>query len=257
VDVSGLTSGVSAISAGGFYTCALMTQTGGVKCWGENSFGNLGNNTFTESNVPVDVWELESGVIAISAGYAHACAVTVAGGAKCWGYNGNGGLGNGSSDYMSQVPVDVAGLAAGVSFISAGTDHTCAVTQAGAVKCWGDNTYGELGDGTTTGSLVPVDVPDLASGVSALSAGTDHTCALTQAGGIKCWGADEADDMSHIPVDVNGLADGVSALTVGHYHACVLLQSGGGKCWGSNSYGQLGDGTTNLRMIPVDVVWFP
>ena len=146
MDVSGLASGVTAVAAGGRHTCAVTT-TGGVKCWGENAFGQLGDGTNNWSNVPVDVTGLASGVAAVAAGDAHTCAVTTAGGVKCWGDNLYGKLGDGTNT-PSSVPVNVSGLASGVTAIAAGKFHSCALTTAGGVKCWGSNYSGGLGDGT-------------------------------------------------------------------------------------------------------------
>jgi alpha-tubulin suppressor-like RCC1 family protein len=249
VDVSGLASGVSAIAAGGNHTCAL-TAAGGVKCWGFNEYGQLGDGTTTERNTPVGVSGLASGVSAIAAGLYHTCALTASGGVKCWGAS-------------SFIPVDVPGLASGVSAITAGEQHTCALTAAGGVKCWGWNRYGQLGDGTTTDRSTPVNVSGLVSGVSAIAARGNHTCALTAAGGVKCWGRNrygQLDDGTttdrHTPVDGSGLASGVSAIAAGEQHTCALTASGRVKCWGRNRFGQLGDGTTTNRPTPVGVVGF-
>ena len=113
VDVSALTSGVIAIAVGYWHTCAL-TSSGGVKCWGENSNGQLGDNSTTPRNIPVDVSGLTSGVAMISAGYRRTCAVTTAGGAKCWGQNLNGQIGDGSTPKRN-APVNVSGLTSGVA----------------------------------------------------------------------------------------------------------------------------------------------
>jgi hypothetical protein len=231
VDVLGLTSGVRAIAANEGYTCAL-TIGGGVQCWG---------------NSPLEVVGLASGVSAIAAGYIHACAITSDGGVKCWGDNHYGQLGDGSSS-NSSVPVDVSGLASGVTTISAGTWHTCALTSDGGVKCWGNNHSGQLGNGSTTESSVPVDVVGLVNGAIAVSAGTVHTCALTSGGGVKCWGNNDA-----VPVDVAGLTNGISAIAAGGGYTCALAEGGGVKCWGSNYLGRLGDGSTTDSASPVDV----
>ena len=257
VDVLGLAGGVSAISAGSSHTCAL-TSNGGVKCWGQNNSGQLGDGTTTDSSTPVDVVGLTSGVSAIAAGDAQTCALTVGGGVKCWGSRGYG-LGDGTLTDR-HTPVDVIGLASGVSTITTGGGTSCALTVGGGVKCWGSNWKGQLGDGTTTARLTPVDVSGLASGVTAIATHNYSTCALTAGGGVKCWGFNEFGQLgdgtttdSSVPVDVSGLASGVSAISVAGLANCVLTFSSGVKCWGSNARGGLGDGTTTDRHTPVDV----
>jgi alpha-tubulin suppressor-like RCC1 family protein len=186
VEVIGLGSGVRSVSGGGTNSCAV-SSAGGLKCWGYNFNGQLGDGTTVDKLAPVDVSGMSSGISAVSVGLAYACALTEAGGVKCWGYNYLGELGDGTS-VSSNVPVEVSGLGSGVVAISAGNGHTCAVTSSGGVKCWGFNYYGELGDGSTANRYVPVNVSGLSSGVTAVSTGGGHTCALTDANSIKCWG---------------------------------------------------------------------
>lgn len=131
------------------------------------------------------------GVASVSAGRSHTCAITTGGAVKCWGMNTWGQLGTGTND-DSDKAISVHGLHSGVTQISAGERHTCAVTDGGGVKCWGRNNYGQLGNNSLTDSNVPVDVVNLGSGVQAVSSGEFHTCALTTAGGVQCWGSTAA-----------------------------------------------------------------
>ena len=259
VGVAGLGTGVSAVSSGAYHSCAVTTS-GGVKCWGANGLGGLGNGTTVASSVPVGVSGLDKGVVAVSVSASHSCAVTTAGAVRCWGSNAYGELGDGTTSIQSLVPVGVVGLASGVAAVSAGGAHSCAVTKAGAVRCWGANFHGELGDGTTTGSAVPVDVVGLGSGVARVSAGMFHSCALTSAAAVSCWGLNRdnelgngSDNDSAVPVDVIGLGSGVVALSAGMFHTCVLTPSGAVKCWGKSSAGALGNGTTLQPTGPVSV----
>ena len=121
------------------------------------TFGQLGDGTTFFRQVPVDVSGLASGVSSIALGWDHSCAITTAGGLKCWGYNSNGQLGDGTNADKSS-PVDVAGLASGVAMASGGAVHTCAIASGGVAKCWGSNGYGQLGNGSAIDSNVPVDV---------------------------------------------------------------------------------------------------
>lgn len=260
VDVVGLTSGVALVAAENTNTCAVTTA-GSVKCWGDNEFGQLGNGRVTASKVPVDVTGLSTGVVSLAIGYRHACALTGAGDAKCWGDNSTGQLGNNSST-SSSVPVDVYGLAASVASVVAGGNHTCAVTKAGGAKCWGYGTYSMLGDGTQNARYAPVDVVGLSSGVAQLLATSNNTCALTTAGGVKCWGfngqgqvGDGTKTQRSTPVDVTGLTAGVTKLALGGgaSHHCAITDVGGLKCWGANTNGALGDSSTTNRLVPVDV----
>ncbi len=257
VNVSGLSNGVADVQAVWDHTCAL-TNSGGVKCWGHNGDGELGDGTRIQRLQPVAVNGLHSGVQAISLGFDSGCALTTGGGVQCWGYNGNGQLGDGTRSTRKN-PVDVFGLTSGVAAISAGWDHTCALLNTGGVKCWGDNAFGEVGDGTHTDALKPVSVSGLSSGVAAVSAGYDHTCALLNTGSVKCWGNNATGELGDgtarsrkIPVPVHGLSSAAS-ISAGYNHTCAVTTSGGAKCWGSNASGELGDGTTTTRYNPTNV----
>jgi alpha-tubulin suppressor-like RCC1 family protein len=147
-------TGQQTLVAGGAHNCAL-TRAGGVQCWGSNGQRQLGNGTVRDSFIPVDVVGLSRGVVAISSGTEHVCALLREGTVKCWGGNVYGQLGSGVFNNVVITPVDVVGLS-GVVAIGAGFFHTCAITSAGALSCWGRNNVGQLGNGGTADSAVPV-----------------------------------------------------------------------------------------------------
>ena len=256
--VTGLASGVAAISAGVYHTCALTTA-GAVQCWGRNAYGQLGDGSTTDKTTPQPVTGMASGVAAIAAGGNHTCALTTAGAVQCWGRNLDGQLGDGSTTNKS-TPQPVAGLASGVAAVVTGYGHTCALTTAGAVQCWGFNTSGQLGDGSSTNKSTPQPVTGLTSGVAAIAAGYDHTCALTRAGAVQCWGAspfgqlgDGSTTSKSTPQPVPGLASGVAAIAAGGSHTCALATAGVVQCWGYNFSGQLGNGGTASRSVPTRI----
>jgi alpha-tubulin suppressor-like RCC1 family protein len=250
------------LTVGSQHSC-VTAVTGGIKCWGHNDGGQLGDGTAKESGVPVPVKGLSSGMLALAAS-GDTCAVTVAGELLCWGHNESGQLGNGTMQ-GNLTPVGVSGLGSGAKAVAAGGLHTCAVSSAGGVLCWGENSSGELGDGTTFASLVPVAVKGLSSGVSAVAVGFGHSCALTTGGTVKCWGLDKYGELGDgnasevpvkTPVDVKDLLNVVS-LASSSLHTCALTKFGQVSCWGHNLDGELGNGTTFDSPVAQDVMGLP
>jgi len=256
-EVATLGTGVQAVASGHHHSCAI-DAAGGVQCWGENLYGQLGDGGTSDHATPAPVSTLGSDNLAVATGWSHSCAITSTGGVKCWGNNGSGQLGDGSMT-QRETPVDVIGLASGVRALAVGEFHSCALLQAGGMKCWGDNWDGELGTGVIgPEQTTPVDVPGLTSGVHAISARSFMTCAVTDAGAAKCWGYGivgdgNPDGSPPTPVAVAGLSSGVVAITQGALHVCAQLVDGV-RCWGRNDFGQLGDGSRETRLVPTDVV---
>ncbi|MCL2825727.1 MAG: hypothetical protein FWD57_17180 [Polyangiaceae bacterium] len=216
--VSGFESGAIAISTGNTHVCAVNTA-GAVLCWGWNHSAQLGDGTVDPSSSPKLVSGLDSGFAAVSAGSSFTCALSSAGSAMCWGYNVDGRLGNGTTS-QSRVPAQVSGLTSGVDAIAAGHASACALLSTGAVKCWGENSFGQLGIGNKARRTTPTQVSGLESGAIAISVG--GTPSVTFSG-----------------------------------HACALTSTGKALCWGYNATGQLGNGSKTDSNVPVEVVDFP
>jgi alpha-tubulin suppressor-like RCC1 family protein len=246
-----------AIAAGLYRSCAVMN--GSAFCWGDNLYGQLGNNdgTHTGSTVPVQVYGLTAGITAIAADGQHGCAVAN-GAAYCWGANYYGMLGN-NSTINSDVPVPVSGLTAGVTAIATGSIFTCALVN-GNVSCWG---Y----DDTASPQIakVPVKVSGLPAGVTAIAAGGFHDACAIANGSAYCWGSNAFGQVGNnttsdeSPVaQVQGLPAGVTAIATGGNgrnnsdHACAIV-NGSAYCWGHNNVGQLGNNSQKNSSVPVQV----
>ena len=269
---------VSQVEGGEYHTCALKTD-GTVYCWGRNNSGQLGDNTTETRYEPTQVLGVDgvgylSGVLQISTGYSHTCAMKTDDTVYCWGYNSYGQLGDNTTTDR-YTPVQVLGVGGngtltGVSQITVGYSHTCAIKTDGTAYCWGQNSYGQLGDNTTTSKYTPVQVlgvgaSGVLSGVSQISAGRDHTCALKTDGTVYCWGLNDRGQLGdntttdrRTPVQVlgvggSGTLSGVSQVSAGGSHTCALKTDDTVYCWDYNSYGQLGDNTTTNRYTPVQV----
>ena len=268
---------VTNINAGDYHMCAT-TSDGTAACWGDNGYGHLGNGTNASSNTPVAV---TGGALAgktvtnVTAGgnrqYSnmaklnHSCALLSDGTVACWGANQFGQLGNGTTiNSTTPVPVtDDALTGKTVTDITAGVAHTCAVLSDGTVACWGYNSNGQLGNGTTINSTTPVPVTGGAltgKTVTNITAGFGHTCAVLSEGTVACWGYYEDEGLSggtDTPVAVTGGAltgKTVTNITAGFGHTCALISDGTVSCWGNNNNGQLGNGTTINSTTPVTAI---
>lgn len=260
IDVPGV-SNVLDVAVGARHTC-VVTQGGGVKCWGANAQGALGDGTFNPALTPQDVPTLPSGVRAVYAGNFHTCALMNTGTAKCWGNNLSGEVGEGTMNTYVAVPLDVLNLS-NITSMSLTTMQTCALTSDHNAYCWGDNSHGELGDGTTSASGTPVPVMGVGGAVAQISAGNVHTCVLLLDGTAKCWGNNNYGELgsgdyvaqpSPATAPFAGAGQHFKSIYAGLSYTCGVTPSNGVKCWGNNDGGQLGDGTQITRPSPVDVL---
>ena len=255
-------SGVTEVSTRYSHTCAIKDEA--LYCWGWNISGQLGGGTITSYLVsnpnPNPVLTMDSDVTQVSAGGAHTCAIKD-GELYCWGSTRQGQLGHDDGTTGDKpTPTQVKNMTSGVTQVSAGGAHTCAI-QSGKLFCWGSNGSGRLGhdDGTTDDKPTPTQVKNMTSGVTQVSAGGAHTCAIKN-GELWCWGrnkygqlGDGTTDDKPTPTQVKNMTSGVTQVSVGYHHICAI-KSGGLWCWGRSDYGQLGDGTGTTRLVPTSIM---
>jgi len=244
------------LTAGLNHTCGL-TADSVAYCWGRNARGQLGDGTTTQRLTPVEVvGGLRFGSLRAFGWFT--CGVTSVGAAYCWGANDTGQLGDGTQTNRSTPVAVKGGLTFAALTSAANGEHMCGViASGGAAYCWGKNSSGELGDGTTTQRLTPVAV---AGGLRfvGVSSGSSITCGLTDVGAAYCWGHNSLGELGDgtttqrlTPVQVTGGLT-FTSLSTGSDHTCGLA-SGIMYCWGMNQTGQLGDGTTTSRSSPTPV----
>jgi alpha-tubulin suppressor-like RCC1 family protein len=241
---------VSQVTAA-FGGCALIRSGGlatSLRCWGDNTWGELGDGTTTDRTTSVKVQGLPNNIQFVASGGTHNCALVHNGGARCWGENDKGQLGDGTTTNRS-TPVTVTGLPLNLAQIAAADDHTCALLTDGTVKCWGQNNKGQLGDGTTSDRSTPVAVSGLTD-VAQIALGDAYTCALLNSGDVECWGLNAFGELgngtttdSKSPVFVTGIGPGVRAISAGDATTCAVLLSTQVSCWGDDGSGELGNGS--------------
>ncbi|MCL4826738.1 MAG: hypothetical protein KJZ95_05180 [Caldilinea sp.] len=272
VELPTLVEGVNGavdIAAGEEHICARLVD-GQITCWGSNYAGQLGNGGAPPFvypwHSPMQVTAYTGAVGAVTAGGYHTCALTPGGRVFCWGANGYGQAGAGFVSHVITQAINASASLSNVTFtaVSAGRQHTCALTADGAVYCWGRNQVGQLGNGTVAHSSVPALVSGLdgvQAQVQAIASGEFQTCALLADGSVRCWGQNGAGQLGRgnvpgdhtTPAPVVGLAGRAVSLAAGDDHMCAVIEGGAAQCWGYNAYGQLGNGTNNNSNTPVIV----
>ncbi len=251
----------SNISTGTHHMCANLVN-GSSFCWGNGTSGQIGDggvSTVPVGAAPVDLDNVQQ----IVASHKNTCARHTDGSVSCWGRNNYGQVGNGSTSSSQLVPTAVLGdVGSDISQIASGKEHACATRTDGQVFCWGRNSYGNLGNGTTTSSTLPVEVLNL-TGAIKTQAGSGFSCSLTNDGNVWCWGKNYQGRLGigstvnqSLPAQV-GLASPAIDISITYGHTCALLDDGRVFCWGSGSYGRLGNGSTAYQTSPAEVTGLP
>ncbi|GAB4149163.1 MAG: hypothetical protein OHK0017_12710 [Patescibacteria group bacterium] len=261
---------VTQIAVGGAHTCALL-DSGNVRCWGFNQYGQLGygnTNRIGDNETPASIGNVDVGgqVTQVVVGGLHTCVLLSTGNVKCWGQGGNGSLGYGNNNNIgdNETPASIGNVDVGgqVTQLTAGESFTCALLSTQNVRCWGYAGLGQLGYGNTNAigdNETPASIGDVNIGapVASIGAGGSHTCVLLTNGNVKCWGYGSSGSLGYsngntigdneTPASVGdvNLGGTVTKLSVGFAHNCVVFSDNPTKCWGYGLYGQLGYGNSN------------
>jgi alpha-tubulin suppressor-like RCC1 family protein len=249
-------AGADVTLASGFSHTCFVASDGTVRCWGDDSYGQLGDGSTSEPMSVVTVNDL-SGARSLAAANLHTCALLADGTVKCWG-NVCYGEDKDPCPPPNLVPTTIAGVS-GVQTLAAGGGTTCGILRDGTVRCWGANDSGQLGDGTTNDSwLTAVAVQQVRNAIG-IAVGGSHACALLSDGTIACWGSNAVGELgvaspsaSSAPIVVPDVS-GAIAVTAGLEYTCVLGAAGAIQCWGDDSQSQLGSPATPTPSPPVEV----
>jgi alpha-tubulin suppressor-like RCC1 family protein/Ca2+-binding RTX toxin-like protein len=253
--ISSQTPTTGSIATGSAHALALK-NVGTVWTWGLNEYGQLGNGTTTDNQLPTQISTL-TGIVALATGENHSLVLKSDGTVWAWGLNDYGQLGDGTTT-TRLTPVGISGLI-NVTALAAGASHSLLIKSDETVWAWGRNDNGQLGNGTTTSSTIPVQSGSLAD-ITAITAGSEHSMALASDGTVWTWGANAYGQLgngttanSTSPIEVTTLS-GVTGIAAGSFHSLALKNDGTVWSWGLNTHGQLGNGTTTNQSAPVQVI---
>ena len=261
VEVAGRTGDWAVVSAGDVHTCAIKT-TGRLYCWGSGFLGRLGNGANQDHPAPVQVAGQTTDWASVSVGGSTTCGTRTNGRLYCWGGDRRGVNGDGGGIASTNVPTEVAGGADDWESVSVGFEHACARRATDQVLCWGDDVYGEVGNGAPTGSFhtAPVAVSGNGTDWASLTTSNQHTCATKTSGRLFCWGRgidwalgnpgqDWADFSS--PNEVVGASTNWARPATGYRHSCAIRTTGRLFCWGSPKRAALGQVRQFVQPTPL------
>ena len=252
------------VAVSGDHSCAL-TSIGGVMCWGSNEWGQIGNKSYKNSNTAVYAESMQEGVVQIALGFSHSCALDEANRLFCWGNNKSGQLGDGTV-IDKTTPVQTLKITEKISALRSGSSHMCILTTNGNVYCWGDNSYGQLGNETSEKQehkKEPTLVAEITEKIISLDTGSSHTCMVSDQGTVYCWGDNFFGELGQnqqtisksptpLTLPLSNSQDFIGVYTGGN-HTCAKHKDGRLLCWGDNGSGQLGaPESIRSTFVPVD-----